>query len=33
MGGIQGEQSTRRRRSVIKCGVLKLWESNEKCVK
>jgi len=32
MGGIEGEQS-RRRRSVIRCEVLKLWERDEKCVR
>jgi hypothetical protein len=29
MGGIKGEQSWRRRRNVIKCGVLKLWERDK----
>jgi hypothetical protein len=33
MGGIKGEQSQRTRRNVIKCGVLKLWERDEKCVR
>jgi hypothetical protein len=32
MEGIKGEQSERRR-NLIRCGVLKLWERNEKCVK
>jgi len=29
-GGIKREQSGRRKRNVIKVGVLKLWEKNEK---
>jgi len=33
MGGIEGEQSRRRRRSVIRCEVLKLWGRDEKCVR
>ncbi len=33
MGGIKGEQSRRKRRNVIKCGVLKLWERDEKSVR
>jgi hypothetical protein len=33
MGGIKGKQFRRRRRNVIRCGVLKLWERDEKCVK
>jgi hypothetical protein len=33
MGRIKGEQSGRGRRNVIRCGVLKLWEKDEKCVK
>jgi hypothetical protein len=30
MGGIKREQFGRRRRNVIRCGILKLWERNEK---
>jgi hypothetical protein len=33
MGGTKGEESRRRRSNVIRCGVLKLWERDEKCVK
>jgi hypothetical protein len=30
MGGIKREQFGRRRRNVIRCGILKLWETKEK---
>jgi hypothetical protein len=33
MGGIKGEKSRRKRRNVIRSGVLKLWEKDEKCVR
>jgi len=32
-GGIKREQYGRKRRNVLRCGVLKLWERNEKMLK
>jgi len=33
MGGIKRKQFGRRSRNVIRCGILKLWERNEKVLK